>query len=113
MTKDVCAKIDVSADGHTRVVSGYDQTVASGSFTDPALPSMPGSLEMTCKNEMSAIGCLRQLAMEKAPADKRIRVFPGYLPSVISALEGLYGAASTQKLLIPAGSGAVRFKLVR
>ncbi len=112
-TKDTCAVFHLNAselNGLTQqdVFEGRDEVISTGAFLDPALPQNQGVADV-CQSAGNAVDCLRMLA--PANSGKKIRFFPGYLPTVLAALEKLYGPEQTQALLIPT-SGAVRVEFM-
>ncbi|MGE0614511.1 MAG: spondin domain-containing protein [Bacteriovoracia bacterium] len=119
-TKDVCATFNVS--GHalqalklhvTSELSGRDEAIQTGAFLSPMLPKegygeAEGGNE-ACAKAADAVGCLRELAMAFGGAAK-VNYFSGYLPSVVSFLEGKYGAAAAQELVFST-AGAVQYQV--
>jgi hypothetical protein len=116
-TKDVCAVGTVNAHTLTALKQhasseyvGLDQTVLTGTFTNPALPAGMTYLDPSvCPTAKDAISCLRELSTEQSPATAA-RFFSGYSPTLVSALEAKYGFADVQTLLFPT-SGAIQLKL--
>lgn len=107
-TKDLCAAGGIS--GHSllalkqHAVNGYvgkDDVLATGTFADPVVG------HYSCSMAMNAVGCLRELS---AASSGTIHYFSSYLPSILSFLEGKFGATETQSLIVPS-SGGVRFTL--
>ena len=114
-TKDVCAVQGIGSHNlyalqqHvTANVTGNDQALLTGAFTDPVIPMGRNYLDQqVCAGQMDAISCVRSLS-QPAMAPAKIRAFAGYLPSLPMLLENKYGAADALTLQIPP-SGAVRF----
>jgi len=114
-SKDACATFTVQsatlvelAHEQNRDSVGQDRVVATGAFYDPALPA--GADTTTgCAGLSSAVDCLRSLATAKAKPTL-VRAFPGYLPSVLSALEHAFGSMEAQNLVIPA-AGALTYQV--
>jgi hypothetical protein len=116
-TKDVCAV--GTANSHslvalkkhvTQEIVQKDDVVSTGVFNDPALSNGMSYIDAnTCMHATNAISCLREIATPLA-MQGRVKFFAGYLPSLVTALEGKYGASDVQTLIIPA-SGGVQFKL--
>lgn len=93
----------------TSEVVNKDNTVLTGAFTEPTLPTGMTYLEPSvCANSMNAVSCLRELSMPISGS--QIRYFSGYSPRLISALEVKYGSADVQSLIFPT-SGAIQYKL--
>ncbi len=85
-----------------------DAVLQAGAFLNPALPAMM-TYPNLCPSEMTAVACLRDLALANMGVAK-IRAFSAYLPSVVSALENRFGSDEVQSLIF-ADSGAVQLKL--
>lgn len=105
-SKDTCASISIPAHrlGNGELI-GRDEVVSTGAFTEPDVPAYATNV---CDKAAAAVDCLRLLASPRI--DGQISYFPGYLPSVLTYLEGKYGAGDVQTLLIPT-SGAVHYRL--
>lgn len=114
-SKDACATFTVQsaalvdlASGRNMDATGQDRVVSTGAFPDPALPAGTDATN-ACAAFSTAVDCLRSLAAAK-PQPSMVRAFPGYLPSVVSALEHSFGASEAQSLVIPAG-GALSYQV--
>ena len=109
-TKDTCSVIDLSRailkETHEGPSTGVDRAVATGAFSDPAVPQGNSGV---CAAANDAIGCIRLLTQPIQQAS--IRFFPGYLPSVLDYVEALFGASSVTPLLLQ--GGAVTYSLQR
>ena len=112
-SKDSCATFTINNKllqslAMKRDVTGRDNIVSTGAFSDPLLP-MSETTMSACANQSSAVNCLRSLAQPKIQM-ATIRAFPGYLPSVLSAIEYSFGGMEAQSLIIPNG-GAVYYQV--
>ena len=116
-TKDACVVIDISSDdllilsaSRGREIKRMDRAIVTGAFLDPAVPvTTTGS---TCLGAATAVDCLRTFSSANS-GSKAIRFFPGYLPSVLSALEKIYGAEQAQSLLLQGGAVSYKIRHVR
>jgi hypothetical protein len=116
-SKNVCGVASVNShslvalkEHVTQEYLGKDNTLLTGAFLDPALPTGSNYQDTNlCPDAVNAIACLRQLSVPN-PESAKIRNFAGYFPSLLMALEVKFGAADLQTLLIPT-SGAVQIKL--
>lgn len=114
-SKDVCSVASINSHSlvalkqHvTAAIIQKDDTLLTGSFTNPVLPTGMSYLDTSfCSTAVDAISCLRSLSK---PTNGKIHFFAGYSPSFISALENKYGADSVESLIFPT-SGAVQIKL--
>ncbi len=116
-TKDTCAVYNLNTrhlarfmDMTVPLVVDKDEVVSTGAFLDPAI-SAGHSVGDVCQAAASAVDCLRLLA-EVNQNENKIRFFPGYLPSVLNALEEKYDAQDVQSLMIPT-SGALRIQVFK
>jgi len=115
-TKDTCATFTVAGarlamlgdNDDASDIAGTDLARATGAFADPVVPAGATSGTL-CGSATSAIDCLRTLA-PSASGSPSIRAFPGYLPSLVSLLESIYGSADVETLIIPSG-GAVSYRI--
>lgn len=111
-SKEVCASIDVTADQVRLLYKGYsevlgrDSVISAGAFTEP---SVVADADAICASAGSAIGCLRALSTERKEK-KQVHFFGGYLPSLLSFIEGKFGSEETLSLIIPT-SGALSYSL--
>lgn len=115
-TKDLCGVLTVDRrslrDVANRILPSAlakEQVVASGAFADPVIPAGGfEEAESLCAQSTNGIQCLRALS---SPAeDQKTRFFSGYLPSLVSFLEGQYGAMDVQTLIVPT-SGAIQLQV--
>lgn len=112
-SKDVCGVVSVNSHSLLALLQhvtpeyvGRDAVVLSGAFDEPALPSGMSYLDPDfCNEAKDAISCLRELS-KPSTKTPQIRLFSGYFPSLVTALEMKYGAMDTQTLAIPT-SGAI------
>jgi hypothetical protein len=113
-SKEACASISLPSTAFEKVdsmgeVIGKDDVIVAGAATQPAVPLMSSTAyQHICDGAAAAVNCLRLLSSAKT--GPQIGYFPGYLPSVLSYLEGKYNAVDVQTLLIPT-SGAVHYSL--
>lgn len=115
-TKDACAVAGIGSHSlyalqqHvTSNVSGNDDILLSGAFTDPVIPMGRTYLDgQVCAGAMDAISCVRSLSVPVAMGTAKIRAFAGYLSSIPMLLENRYGAADALTLQLPT-AGAVRY----
>lgn len=118
LTKDACAVIDLTNielarllpssyyeyhRGIRRELRGTDRAVSTGAFSDPMITDQAGA----CEGADSAIGCIRELAVEMEGGS--IRAFRPYLPSLLHLLESRFGSGAVQPLIVP--NGAIQFSV--